>query len=192
MIDFSFHLSKQPEKGTLLVSDPFLDDDYFRRSVIYLCEHNEEGSFGFVLNNFIEINIAKAGLDFPLENTVFGIGGPVDTGNLYYLHNLGEELSESFPVDDEISIGGNYDELMDILKKDSNPNEKARFFLGYSGWEKGQLDEEIRINSWVVVSDFDKKDIFNTSESDLWKKYLSKLGPKFKAISNFPLDPHQN
>ncbi len=192
MIDLSFHSDIRPAKGNLLISDPFLNDDYFRRSVIYLCEHNEQGSYGFVLNNLMQFDMTQSDLQFPFEEAFFGIGGPVETSSLFFLHTLGDQVEESIPVEKDIYIGGNYETLIEALNKSANPEQQVRFFLGYSGWSAGQLEEELAGNSWVVIDNFDRRDLFTMLNEDLWREYLQRMGPKFRAISNFPIDPNQN
>ena len=89
MIDITFKNKIPPQKGRILISDPFLGDDYFERSVVYLCEHNQEGSFGFVLNNLVEINLNDLNDQFPEITTKISTGGPVETESMFFIHTLG-------------------------------------------------------------------------------------------------------
>ena len=86
MIRFTPSNNAKPESGDILLSEPFLDDPYFGRKVVLLCEHNDEGSFGFVLNNFIDIDVDEVMEELPKLNARISVGGPVKNGNLYYLH----------------------------------------------------------------------------------------------------------
>src|SRR5436190_15983515 len=79
----------KPGRGRLLVSEPYLPDPYFRRTVVLLCEHNEEGSFGFVLNRHMDMAVNDLMENMPPIGARVSIGGPVQSGNLYYLHTLG-------------------------------------------------------------------------------------------------------
>ena len=92
--------------GNVLLSEPFLDDPYFGRKVVLLCEHNEEGSFGFVLNNYVDIDVDEVMDDLPKLNARISVGGPVKNGNLYYLHTR-EDIAESIPVMPGVFMGGN-------------------------------------------------------------------------------------
>ncbi|MGY8927442.1 MAG: YqgE/AlgH family protein, partial [Flavobacteriales bacterium] len=98
MIDFNFHTDNKLQSGSILLSEPFLNDDYFSRSVILLCDHSEEGSFGFVLNKFVDTKISDFVEGFPAVTTNISIGGPVDTANLFYIHSLGSQIKNCVPA----------------------------------------------------------------------------------------------
>ncbi len=192
MLDISFTNKLAPKKGRILISDPFEGDEYFERSVVYLCEHSKEGSFGFVLNNLVDINIQELNPDFPEITIPMSLGGPVETESLYFLHTIGHELNESIELQKGIYIGGDFDQLAKIVKEEQFTNHQIRFFLGYSGWEAKQLDEEIADHVWIV-SEIDSLDeIMNTSIEDPWKYFIQKLGGKYKLIADFPINPNQN
>ncbi len=192
MLDISFTNRLKPKKGRILISDPFVGDEYFERSVVYLCEHSKEGSFGFVLNHLVEINIQDLNPDFPEIKVQMSLGGPVETESLYFLHTIGHDLNESIELQKGVFIGGDFDQLAKIVKEEQFKNNQLRFFLGYSGWESKQLEEEIADNIWIV-SEIDSLDeIMNTNIQDPWKYFMSKLGDKYKLISNFPMNPNEN
>ena len=192
MLDISFTNKLKPKKGRILISDPFVGDEYFERSVVYLCEHSKEGSFGFVLNHLVEINIQDLNPDFPEIKVQMSLGGPVETESLYFLHTIGHDLNESIELQKGIFIGGDFDQLAKIVKEEHFENSQIRFFLGYSGWESKQLEEEMADNIWIV-SEIDSLDeIMKTNIQDPWKYFMSKLGDKYKLISNFPMNPNEN
>lgn len=192
MLDISFTNQLKPKKGRILISDPFVGDEYFERSVVYLCEHSKEGSFGFVLNHLVEINIQDLNPNFPEIKVQMSLGGPVETESLYFLHTIGHELNESIELQKGIYIGGDFDQLAKIVKEEQFSNHQIRFFLGYSGWESKQLEDEIADNIWIV-SEIDTLDeIMNTNLEDPWKYFMGKLGSKYKLISNFPMNPNEN
>jgi putative transcriptional regulator len=192
VLDISFTNRLKPKKGRILISDPFVGDEYFERSVVYLCEHSKEGSFGFVLNHLVEINIQDLNPDFPEIKVQMSLGGPVETESLYFLHTIGHDLNESIELQKGVFIGGDFDQLAKIVKEEQFKNNQLRFFLGYSGWESKQLEEEIADNIWIV-SEIDSLDeIMNTNIQDPWKYFMSKLGDKYKLISNFPMNPNEN
>ena len=192
MLDISFTNKLAPKKGRILISDPFEGDEYFERSVVYLCEHSKEGSFGFVLNNLVDINIQELNPDFPEITIPMSLGGPVETESLYFLHTIGHELNESIELQKGIYIGGDFDQLAKIVKEEQFTNHQIRFFLGYSGWEAKQLEEEIADHVWIV-SEIDSLDeIMNTTIEDPWKYFIQKLGGKYKLIADFPINPNQN
>jgi putative transcriptional regulator len=191
-VDLNVKNTHKPAKGTLLLSEPFLQDEYFSRSVILLCEHNEESSFGFVLNNYLEVDLREISTNFPDIATRISLGGPVSNQNLYFIHTLGDKLPGSTLVTDSIYIGGNFDELVLLLQSKPELISCVRFFLGYSGWNEGQLDAELKENSWLVINEFKESEIMDSSYNDLWKDLITNQGGKYKMMANFPLDPRLN
>lgn len=191
-LDLSVHNHIDPAKGKLLLSEPFLQDEYFSRSVILLCEHNEEGSFGFVLNNYLDIDLHEVSTNFPDIPARISLGGPVKNQNLYFIHSLGEMIPGSVLIADSIYMGGEYDILIEKILADLSLLKHVRFFLGYSGWNQGQLANELREKSWLVVDQFDSKQIMNTDYDSIWKDLMSSQGGKYEMMSKFPLDPRLN
>jgi putative transcriptional regulator len=192
LLDLNFENNLQPKQGYLLVAEPFMDSDYFKRSVILICEYNTEGSFGFVLNNYLDINFEDFSEELIKIDSRISIGGPVDVKNLFYIHTLGEKIPNSIKVSDKIFIGGDYEVLIEQLKSTPNPETKVRFFLGYSGWSKNQLDDEIAEKSWIVVKSDMTNLIMDTSKNNLWQKCLQELGGKYKMFSQIPVNPNNN
>jgi len=182
--------------GSLLISDPFLDDPYFKRSVVLICEHSKESSFGFILNNYIENNDFPFIEIEPLKEMPLATGGPVDHDKLFFIHNLGSKIPGAQKIKEGLYFGGNFDSLIELLKNE--PQEsldiliKVRFFCGYSGWEEKQLEEEMQEHSWIAVNNIPNDMILSTHENQLWKKCLALQGDKFELISNFPLNPLDN
>ncbi len=190
--DIAFTNEISPKKGRILLSDPFLGDEYFERSVVYICEHSKDGSFGFVLNHYVDINLKQLNENFPYIDIKMSIGGPVETETMYFMHALGEELNDSLEIGHGIYIGGDLKQLYSAIKKENIKNQKIRFFLGYSGWSAGQLKAEIKENAWVVTEIDSHEEIMNTTEENLWKYFMNKLGPKYKLMTDFPIDPSEN
>lgn len=192
MIDFDFSTNALPEKGSILISEPFLNDDYFARSVIYLCDHNKEGSFGFVLNKYVETSLKDVIKGFPTLDFKVGVGGPVDVSNLFYIHNLGDQIENALPIANGLSIGGSFEAMKTLISEKPEKAEGIRFFIGYSGWGEGQLEEELKIKSWIVVNGVNTKTILDTKNDRLWRDIMAKLGGKFKVMSQFPRNPSDN
>lgn len=191
MIDLSFKNFKEPQSGTLLISDPFLDEAYFRRSVILLCEHGENASFGLVLNNFLEVDLHEIDNDFPDIHARISVGGPVETQSLYYIHCF-PDIEESYEIRNGLYFGGSFSQLKAILEQEPSNSSKMRFFLGYSGWDKGQLANEILEHSWIVVDNISNDDVLGTMNDNFWQYCMEKQGKEFKTISKFPLNPNHN
>lgn len=191
-MDFTFENKQLPAKGKLLISDPFISDGYFDRSVVLLCEHNDEGTFGFVLNNFVDIPFHEISDKFPVFDTKVSIGGPVSKENLFFLHKLGSTLPGSVAITDKIFAGGDFSILVDLIQRNEIRKTDLRFFIGYSGWTEGQLNEEIEANTWIVSDKFDDDFIMNVEENHLWQKLMKTMGKKFSRMTDFPQNPNWN
>jgi putative transcriptional regulator len=187
---FNYKTSNPPVKGSLLISEPYLPDPNFERTVVLLCEHNEEGSFGFVLNkpsNLIFSDVIDAVGHF--EEEIF-IGGPVQHDTLHFLHRSVEFGGAE--VVNGIYWGGDFEKLMKMIQSREIMPEDFKFFIGYSGWSAGQLEEELEANSWIVANNPSASMVFDTPYSELWKVGLKQLGGRFGLISNYPIDPRLN
>ena len=191
-LNLSFQNNEVARKGCLLISDPFLDDHYFARSVILLCEHNEEGSFGFVLNNYLELDLHKLDDKFPDIAARISIGGPMSKENLFFIHRLGTEIKGATIIAPGIYYGGDFEELSKKLALQPELRNHVRFFIGYSGWSIGQLKEELKEKSWIPVSNISLEMIFNTDDDKLWSNCLELQGDRFRMISKFPMNPMDN
>lgn len=191
MIDLAFHNNLAPQKGRVLISDPFQGDEYFERSVVYLCEHTEESSFGFVISQPIRIGIDGLSEEFKNKTITAYRGGPCNENTLYFLHTLGDRISGSDLIDNGIYIGSNYKDLYEKMTPELISEGAIKLFLGYSGWSAGQLEEEIAKNAWVVAEVEDIERIM-LSHKDVWKHFMSKLGKKYEVMTQFPLNPSYN
>lgn len=181
----------KPQKGQVLLAEPFLNDPYFRRTVIFLCEHNTEGSFGFVLNNYIDVELEQIMENMPAFRGRISIGGPVRNSNLYYLHTLGEKIEESVEIIPGVYMGGNFDVLKKMLQAGAVKKDEVRFFVGYSGWSPEQLENEIKTQSWFVAN-VPKEIVMNSQLDDLWKTIMKSMGKKGQMLANMPEDPSLN
>jgi len=190
-LDFSFKNNEPTNKGSILISDPFSDDVYFGRSVVLICEHNDEGTFGFVLNNYIDVNLHQLDDNFPNINARISFGGPVSKENLYYIHSF-SDITNTLEIREGLYYGGDFDEITDRIKNAKNPNKEIRFFVGYSGWSVGQLDEEIKNENWITANNISTENIIDTKLDDLWRICLEKQGQRFQLMTKFPRNPMDN
>ena len=190
-LDFSFKNSEPTNKGSILISDPFSDDVYFGRSVVLICEHNDEGTFGFVLNNYIDVDLHQLDDNFPNINARISFGGPVSKENLYYIHSF-SDITNTLEIREGLYYGGDFDEITDRIKNAKNPNKEIRFFVGYSGWSAGQLDEEIKNENWITANNISTENIIDTKLDDLWRICLEKQGQRFQLMTKFPRNPMDN
>lgn len=189
---FSFRNSRDPEKGDLLISEPYLPDDNFARTVILLAEHNKEGSLGFVLNKPSGMMLSQVMPDLVDVDIPLFYGGPVQRDTLHFIHNCKDTLSESVEIGDGIFWGGDFHELISLIKNNLIRESEFKFFIGYSGWAAGQLKSELKINSWIVTRNFATRQVFEQEPSMLWKNTLESLGGKYKLFASFPQDPRMN
>ncbi|MFO7617795.1 MAG: YqgE/AlgH family protein [Bacteroidales bacterium] len=180
-----------PQKGRVLVAEPFLQDSYFKRSVVLITEHNEEGTLGFVLNNPIDFKINEIIKSFPDVDSLISIGGPVRTDTVHYLHTIGHEIPECEEVMENIFWGGDLDAIKKGLGDGWIQHYQVRFFVGYSSWFPGQLDREIAENSWLVT-EIDGLDVMHGTDFRLWEKVLSQEEERYRMWTRYPENPLWN
>lgn len=180
-----------PTAGRLLISEPFLPDPNFSRSVVFLTEHQDAGSVGFVLNRPMDISLAEVmEFEVPVPIPLY-MGGPVQQETLHILHRhpgLGEEGLE---VMDGIYWGANFEALKTMITNNELDPADFRFFLGYSGWGEGQLENELSHNSWIVT-EASQEIVFSKDSESMWKEVMKAMGGKFSILANSPEDPQMN
>src|SRR5690554_2464694 len=183
---------QQPFKGKLLISDPSsLVDSVFGRSVILLAEHNPKGSVGFILNKPLNITLQDIVPDV-LSNFRIYNGGPVEQDNLYFIHTVPELIPDSIKISEGIYWGGDFDTILDLLKEDRLKKHQIRFFLGYSGWESNQLEQELELSSWVVTQNKHNGSIIEKTNVNFWREKMIELGGDYLLWSNAPENPSAN
>jgi putative transcriptional regulator len=183
---------KLPTSGRVLISNPFLSDYFFRRAVVLLIEHGTDGSFGVIVNKPLEVQLRQITQSFPESDTTINLGGPVKTDGLFYLHSLGASLPGSIEVLKGVYWGGDLETLNYLLKSNADLiNSQVRFYLGYAGWERNQLNEELLNRSWVVA-DAHRHEVFGEVKTTLWQEKVQALGSSFAPWLNFPPDPSFN
>lgn len=182
---------RSPAPGTILVAEPPMADPNFRRSVILLCEHSLEGSFGLVLNRPSGHFLSEATDESLPFDADLSIGGPVEPRSLHYLHPYGEALFGSLPVLDGVYWGGAFEKVCEGISEGNMLAAEMRFFVGYSGWGAGQLDAEVDEGAWMV-HDVDRDLVFAENDDVLWRTILRRLGGEYALLSTFPDDPRMN
>ena len=181
----------EPGPGILLIADPFLKDPNFLRTVVLLCEHREEGSFGFVLNRKYENSLDE--LIPHLEGFKLPVfyGGPVQMDTIHFLHQYPLEIPGGEEVMKGVFWGGDFNKTIELIQSGTMDENKIRFYIGYSGWSNGQLTEEINEKSWLTVQ-ANRKLVFQTSAEEVWKESLKHLGGDYEMMIHFPTDPQLN
>ncbi len=184
-------LHLKPLKGRLLIAEPsILNDSSFNRAIILITEHTDNNSVGFILNRPLEYTIQDLLPEIESDFIIYQ-GGPVEQDNLYFVHTVPELIPESIEVDNGIYWGGNFESLKYLLNDGSLKKTDIRFFLGYSGWGKNQLKNEVNLNSWFI-SENNIKNIFSTDDESLWKNKILEKGGDYKLWANAPSDVNLN
>lgn len=192
-VDFDFfkiHSKLNPQKGRIILSEPFLPGNYFSRSTVLLVDYSPGGAVGFILNKPFEARINELVSIFPDYIPNVFVGGPVSNDNLFYIHTLGELVRGSIRVKDDLYWGGDFEELKSAINSGRAKPDQVKFFVGYSGWSAGQLDNEIADNSWLVT-EADIKQIMKSNQ-DFWLESVNNAGGHYKTWRNFPEDPLSN
>ena len=186
------HNNLAPEKGKILISEPFLKNIFFQRSVILLIEHNAKGSMGFVLNKKTDLllNDFIAGFENIPQIPVY-LGGPVSADRLFFIHSLGDVIPDSIQVGDNLFFDGDFESLNYYLMSGKPVDGKIKFFLGYSGWTESQLVDEISQDSWLVGKTSNHS-LMHAEDELFWKNAVELIGGPYLTWINYPKDPLLN
>ncbi|MBC8110948.1 MAG: YqgE/AlgH family protein [Verrucomicrobia bacterium] len=177
--------------GKLLIAEPFLGDPNFERSVILICQHDEQGSFGLTLNQTTNLYLKDVLKDEIYAHIPIYQGGPVEKNTLHFIHNLGNLVEDTIQIAEDLYWSGDFEQVKTLLNIGKITEEDIRFFVGYAGWSAGQLAGELTQNAWIVT-DAEADFIFNTPAEQCWRAILKKMDGKYKAIANYPKDPRLN
>ena len=176
-------------KGKLLIATPeLLTDSIFSQSVILITDYHDDGTVGFILNKPLPATVNEVTkLDIPLQ---LYNGGPVSPDRLYFIHRLPDLVEGGYEIYPDLFWGGDLRKLQNAALPHDKLSENIKFFVGYSGWSKGQLEEEIERGAWLVT---DKKiDPIRINPKTLWKELLVKTAPDLALWKNAPLNPELN
>lgn len=186
--------SGMPHPGALLVAEPFLKEEHFAHAVICLVEYAPASTaMGIVLNHPTA---------YTLQGLVEGVsrkekirvwcGGPMSCDRLYYVHRLGELLPGSREIASGLYIGGDFEAMLDYVNSGCDIDGYIRFFIGYSGWSRDQLDQEIRDHVWAVTEIPDTAKTLAGNEKGYWHRHVRSLGPSFRGWLYHPRNPQLN
>jgi putative transcriptional regulator len=182
----------KPQKGNLLFAEPsIIGDSSFNRAVVLLTNHCDEGSIGFILNKPLKFTLQ----DFiPQLTTNFKVynGGPVEQDNLYFIHKKPELIAGSIEITGGIYWGGNFETVITLINENKLNDSDITFFLGYSGWNFNQLEDELKTNSWIVSENIYKNGILKADIELMWKDKMIDLGANYSIWSNAPENPNYN
>ncbi|MDO5571275.1 MAG: YqgE/AlgH family protein [Bacteroidales bacterium] len=186
------HTGIEPNPGCLLISAPFLDQLYFKRSVILLIDDMDNSVMGLIQNkpSRLFLNNIISGLE-DIDRIPIFYGGPLQEDRLFYIHNLGDLIPNSIKISDNLYIDGDFNTVMSYLKSNQNIDGNIKFFLGYSGWSRNQLLNEIEDDTWLV-SENNSNYILNQKGDEMWNEALSKLDSKFRQWLKYPKETYLN
>jgi putative transcriptional regulator len=177
-------------RGQLLIAGATLPDPNFARTVVLICEHNEEGALGLVLNRPGELSVGDAASELgPLagEDAIIDIGGPVQPDALLVLAEFDDPGLAGMPVTGAVGIVGDAGGVEDLL----DVTGRVRVFAGYAGWGPGQLDSELERDDWFVAP-AGADEIFETDADELWRRVLERKGGHYALVARMPVDPSVN
>ena len=180
------------KKGYVLFAEPTTQHDLtFNRSVVLIAEQNETGTIGFIINKKSDYStidlIPELNINLPIYN-----GGPVEKENLYFIHKIPSLIKNSIKIKDNLYWGGNFDLVIKLINGKKIKKNEIKFFLGYSGWEKEQLNNEIENKYWIVAKKESVEKFPFQETISIWKEKLEKLGGKYLLWSNSPENPQHN
>jgi len=179
-------MNKQSLKNHFLIAMPGLEDPRFSQSVTYICEHNQGGAMGIVINQPASISYSELFSQLKLndqyeDHSPLLAGGPVQKERGFVLHTGDKKWASTLAVSEHISLTGSKDILEDIATH-KGP-ESSLIALGYAGWDSGQLEEEIVQNSWLTVP-AEKQIIFDTPLDKRWTSAAKQLGIDLNLLSS--------
>lgn len=185
-------ISVLPKKGHLLIAEPsILGDVEFNRSVVLLAEHNNTGSVGFILNKPLTYTIQDLIPEINASFTIYN-GGPLEQDNLYFIHVIPNIIPNSIEISNGIYWGGDFGTISQLINNGTIQKQDIRFFLGYSGWEINQLENELKTKSWIVTENTLSIKLLSQSVGRFWQDKIKEQGGDYVLYSNAPSDPILN
>ncbi len=183
-----------PAPGRFLIALPTLRDPNFTRTVVLLCEHNDEGSVGLIVNRPTPVKLA-GGIPGPLaearEGEVLFQGGPVSPSHIFALHNVPRLMGDSREVVPGVWFTPGSEGVAERLRQPPQPGESLRLYAGYAGWGAGQLDAELQQTAWIVgpaVADL----VYAPNPKATWARALQAIGGAAAFLATAPEDPRLN
>ncbi|TWO32491.1 YqgE/AlgH family protein [Seonamhaeicola sediminis] len=181
-----------PKKGDLLIAEPsIIGDVSFNRSIVLIADHSEEGSIGFILNKPLDYSINELVPEIEANFKVYN-GGPVEQDNLYFIHKIPDLIPDSIEISLGIYWGGDFKRVVELIEAGNIKETDLKFFLGYSGWDASQLENELKANSWVIAENVYKQNIIEKDYKSFWKEKMLEFGGEYSIWSNAPENPNYN
>lgn len=188
----NFMLDRPPKKGDLLTARPsIIGDISFNRSIILLAEHAREGSVGFILNKPLDYTLGDLVPEIEASFKIFK-GGPVEVDNLYFIHKLPHLIPNSIEISFGLYWGGDFEKVMKLISEQVVKEHDIRFFLGYTGWDTNQLNNELKVSTWMLSENIYQSKIIAKKSSTFWKEKMLEFGGEYSLWSNAPENPSYN
>ena len=185
-------IAEKLEKGHLLIAEPSIIGDLsFNISVILLADHTSEGSVGFILNKPLKYTIKDLLPEIESNFKIYN-GGPVEQDNLYFIHNIPDLIPNSIEISNGIFWGGDFEFTKELINTGVIKKKNIRFFLGYTGWDSEQLENEMQANSWILIKNTYQNKILGKASVHFWKEKILELGGDYLIWSNAPENPIMN
>lgn len=182
-----------PKKGRILLASPLLNDYHFARTVILMVSHGNNGDMGVVLNKDFRYHVSLNDLVKDLEDLpaipVYK-GGPVGRDTMFFIHDI-EEINNSLPLGNGLFMNGDFNQMIDYIKSGNPISDRVRFYLGYAGWEEGQLQSEMEEDTWIV-SELSKDRLFKENYRSLWMNCMNDMGEPYCTWAKYPTFPTMN
>lgn len=178
----------QIQKGTLLIATPDVEMGLFFRAVILICEHNQNGSFGLVINKALELELPEEVINIhnlANPNVSIRAGGPVQTNQMMLLHTSASVPQQTLKICDGVYLGGDLQFLQEALSDPDGP--AVHLCFGYAGWGAGQLEREFLDGGWYLQPASERY-IFHIPPEKLWPDILREMGGKYASLSMIPED----
>lgn len=170
-----------------LIAMPAMTDPFFAKSLTYVCEHNDEGAMGIVVNRPISLNLSElfAQINMPLtqpelEDVPVHFGGPVQTDRGFVLHNAGGKWQSTLKVNDKVELTTSKD-ILQAVGEGTGPSNLL-ITLGYAGWSEGQLEQELAANAWLSVPATEHI-LFDLPADEKLAAAMALLGVDFASLS---------
>ncbi len=187
--DASFESNKEIHTGSILLGEPFMQDENFKKAVIVVCEHSpNEGTLGFVFNKVTQLFLSDLIDEIELEDIKIYSGGPCEEDTLHYIHTYGAKIKNSIHIGNGLYWGGEFNDVKSILYSNGYEENQIRFFIGYSGWQYVQLMEEIKEHTWVINNQT-RLSIFEYEVESIWSDILKEMGGAYKILATYPENP---
>lgn len=184
--------SYEPKQGNILISEPLMNDFHFGRSVILLIDHAEtEGTLGIIINKTLNAEVGEIVDEFAGFETPVYLGGPVADNQLFFVHTLGELIPDSCPIIPGLYWGGDRDTLKTLIQTGIANENNMRFYLGYAGWDSGQLVSELVRNSWII-GDITVEQFLQTPSEQMWQNFVDQQGERYAMWKRFPKNFEEN